>query len=110
MADVCHGVGQGVDEPRVGIYRFARSVDAGTPGTCLAASTSRSAPSESADERVVTQIFTSWNRIADWLRQTDRFQQAAQARDSTPSEPLRRLRKMDVRPRARRLSVDQAAK
>jgi hypothetical protein len=35
------------------------------------------APSECAEGKVVTQIFTSWNRIADWLKQIDGLQQAA---------------------------------
>jgi hypothetical protein len=31
------------------------------------------APSESADEGVVTLTFASWNQIAAWLRQLDRM-------------------------------------
>ena len=35
------------------------------------------APSESADERVVTQIFASWNQVASLLRRVDRLRLAA---------------------------------
>jgi hypothetical protein len=35
------------------------------------------APSESADERVVSQTFTSWNRSAGWLRRIEALRGAA---------------------------------
>jgi hypothetical protein len=35
------------------------------------------APSESADERVVTLNFASWNQIHDWLRQVAAVRHAA---------------------------------
>jgi hypothetical protein len=35
------------------------------------------APSERADERVVTQIFTSWNQIGKWLRRVEALRDAA---------------------------------
>ena len=35
------------------------------------------APSETADERVVTLTFASWNQIGGWLRQIDGLRHAA---------------------------------
>jgi hypothetical protein len=35
------------------------------------------APSESADEKMVTQIFTSWNQMVTWLRQLQGLERAA---------------------------------
>jgi hypothetical protein len=35
------------------------------------------APSESADEKMVTQIFTSWNQMVSWLRQLQGLRRAA---------------------------------
>jgi hypothetical protein len=35
------------------------------------------APSESADERVVSRIFASWNRLSSWLRQLEGLRAAA---------------------------------
>ena len=35
------------------------------------------APSKSADERVVSLTFASWNQIGEWLRGLEAFQQAA---------------------------------
>ena len=35
------------------------------------------APSESADERMVSQIFTSWNRTGEWLRRLDGLRRLA---------------------------------
>jgi hypothetical protein len=35
------------------------------------------APSESADERVVSRIFVSWNQIGGWLRRLKALQQPA---------------------------------
>jgi hypothetical protein len=34
------------------------------------------APSESADEKMVTQIFTSWNPLASWLQRVDALRRA----------------------------------
>jgi len=33
--------------------------------------------SESADEKMVSQIFTSWNRIREWLRRLNAIQRVA---------------------------------
>jgi hypothetical protein len=35
------------------------------------------APSESADEKMVTQTFASWNQIPGWLRQVEELRRAA---------------------------------
>jgi hypothetical protein len=35
------------------------------------------APSESAEESLVSQIFTSWNPLMSWLRQVERLRHAA---------------------------------
>ena len=35
------------------------------------------APSERADEKVVTRIFASWNQLDGWLRQVQRLRRAA---------------------------------
>jgi hypothetical protein len=35
------------------------------------------APGESAEERMVSQTFASWNRIADWLRRLNGLRSAA---------------------------------
>jgi hypothetical protein len=35
------------------------------------------APSECADEKMVSRIFTSWNQLDQWLRQVERLRQAA---------------------------------
>ena len=35
------------------------------------------APSESADERVVSQTFASWNQLDGWLRQVEGLRRAA---------------------------------
>jgi len=35
------------------------------------------APSENADERVVTLTFASWNHLNEWLRQIERLRRAA---------------------------------
>ena len=44
--------------------RFNRTAATAPPFNYLA-------PSESADEKMVTQIFTSWNHLDGWLRQLD---------------------------------------
>jgi len=35
------------------------------------------APSESADEKMVSRIFASWNQLDGWLRQIERLRRAA---------------------------------
>jgi hypothetical protein len=35
------------------------------------------APSESADEKMVTLNFASWNRVASWLRAVDELRRVA---------------------------------
>ena len=35
------------------------------------------APSESADEKMMSLIFASWNQIGDWMRRLDDIRQAA---------------------------------
>jgi hypothetical protein len=35
------------------------------------------APSESADEKVMSRIFASWNHLNEWLRQIERLRRAA---------------------------------
>ena len=35
------------------------------------------APTEGADERMVSRIFASWNRLDGWLRQVEALRQAA---------------------------------
>ena len=35
------------------------------------------APSESADEKMVSRIFASWNQIHEWLRRVDGIRLAA---------------------------------
>ena len=42
------------------------------------------APGESAEERMVTLIFASWNRIVSWLRQLDPLRSAGRPSKAVP--------------------------
>ena len=46
------------------------------------------APSESADEKMVSRIFTSWNQMVSWLRQLQRLRRAAQSSGAGAYESL----------------------
>jgi hypothetical protein len=66
-----------VDTLRVSVNELAESGRPSPAIECEGWLATRSSLMNAGERRVVAQIFTSWNRLADWLGLVDALQNAA---------------------------------